>query len=172
MFQCCSLEASHPRLLPQSLKDSECLSLLSLLYLSLRLQKRLCMCSLIGSSELQSHSIHLRILWRIISVQLLSCVQLFSTLQTATCQASLSITNCQSLLKLMSIKSVMPSNHLMLWRIELSIWMVQSEELKHWGEWKWWSWGQNLDFLKQIPSSYKTRRQIIVTYPPSLPTVS
>ena len=33
---------------------------------------------------------------------------------TAACQASLSITNCQSLLKLMSIESVMPSNHLIL----------------------------------------------------------
>ena len=33
---------------------------------------------------------------------------------TAACQASLSITNCQNLLKLMSIKSVMPSNHLIL----------------------------------------------------------
>ena len=35
---------------------------------------------------------------------------------TATCQASLSITNSQSLLKLMSIESVMPSNHLILCR--------------------------------------------------------
>ena len=37
-----------------------------------------------------------------------------STPWTAACQASLSITNCQSLLKLMSIESVMPSNHLIL----------------------------------------------------------
>ena len=44
-----------------------------------------------------------------------SChVQLFATPWTATCQASLSITNSQSLLKLMSIESVMPSNHLIL----------------------------------------------------------
>ena len=35
---------------------------------------------------------------------------------TAACQASLSMTNSQSLLKLMSIKSVMPSNHLILCR--------------------------------------------------------
>ena len=48
------------------------------------------------------------------SVQLLSCVQLFATLWTTVCQASLSITNSQSLLKLMSIESVMPSNHLIL----------------------------------------------------------
>ena len=38
----------------------------------------------------------------------------FATLWTATRQASLSITNSQSLLKLMSIESVMPSNHLIL----------------------------------------------------------
>ena len=48
------------------------------------------------------------------SVQSLSGVQLFVTTWTAACQASLSITNCQSLLKLMSIESVMPCNHLIL----------------------------------------------------------
>ena len=48
------------------------------------------------------------------SVQLFGCVQLFSTPGTAACQASLSITNSQSLLRLMSIESVMPSNHLIL----------------------------------------------------------
>ena len=50
------------------------------------------------------------------AVQLLSHVQLFATLWTATRQASLFITNSQSLLKLMSIESVMPSNHLILCR--------------------------------------------------------
>ena len=48
---------------------------------------------------------------RITSVQLLSSVWLFVTLWTAAHQASLSIPNFQSLLKLMSIESVMPSNH-------------------------------------------------------------
>ena len=48
------------------------------------------------------------------SVQLLSQVQLFATPRTAARQASLSIINSWSLLKLMSIKSVMPSNHLIL----------------------------------------------------------
>ena len=52
----------------------------------------------------------------ITSVQLLSRVQLFATPRTAARQASLSITNSQSLLKLMSIESVMPSNHLILCR--------------------------------------------------------
>ena len=46
------------------------------------------------------------------SVQSLSRVQFFATPWTATCQSSLSITNSRSLLKLMSIESVMPSNHL------------------------------------------------------------
>ena len=49
-----------------------------------------------------------------ISVQSLSRVRLFATPWIAACQASLSITNSRSLLKLMSIKSVMPSSHLSL----------------------------------------------------------
>ena len=48
------------------------------------------------------------------SVQSFSHVQLFATPWTTACQASLSITNSQSLLKLMSIESMMPSNHLIL----------------------------------------------------------
>ena len=49
---------------------------------------------------------------KISSVQLLSRVQLFATPWTIACQASLSITNSWSLLKLMSTELVMPSNHL------------------------------------------------------------
>ena len=48
------------------------------------------------------------------SVQSLSCVQLFAIPWTTVCQASLSITNCQSLPKPTSIELVMPSNHLSL----------------------------------------------------------
>ena len=48
------------------------------------------------------------------SLQSLSHVRLFATPWTALCKASLSITKTQSLLKLMSIESVMPSNHLIL----------------------------------------------------------
>ena len=48
------------------------------------------------------------------SVQSLSRVRLFASPWTATRQAPLSITNSQNLLKLMSIDSVMPSNHLIL----------------------------------------------------------
>ena len=50
------------------------------------------------------------------SVQLLSCIWLFANPWTAARQASLSITNSQSLLKLMSIESLIPSNHLVLCR--------------------------------------------------------
>ena len=56
------------------------------------------------------------------SVQLLSRVQLFATPRTAACETSLSITNFRSVSKLMSIESVMPSNHHILYcpRILLS----------------------------------------------------
>ena len=55
------------------------------------------------------------VLWKwFSSVRLLSCVRLFATPRTAACQASLSIVNYQSTPKPMSIKSVMPSNHLIL----------------------------------------------------------
>ena len=50
----------------------------------------------------------------LVVVQSLSCVWLFATPWTAACRASLSITNSWSLLKLMSIQSVMLSNHLIL----------------------------------------------------------
>ena len=50
------------------------------------------------------------------SVQLLSHVPLFATPWTAARQASLSVTNCRSLLKLMPIELVIPSNHLILCR--------------------------------------------------------
>ena len=48
------------------------------------------------------------------SVYSLSLVQLFVNLWTAACQASLSITNSRSLLKLIAMESVMPFNHLIL----------------------------------------------------------
>ena len=80
------------------------------------------------------------------SVQSLSCVQLFEILWTAACQASLSITNSQSLLKLMSIESVMPSNHLILCHPLLlppsifpSIRVFSSESVLHMRWPKYWS---------------------------------
>ena len=48
------------------------------------------------------------------SVQSLSCIWLFVSLWIAACQASLSITNSRSSLRLTSIQSVMPSSHLIL----------------------------------------------------------
>ena len=51
---------------------------------------------------------------KLCSLQLISRVRLFGTPWTAALQASLSITNTQSLLKFMSIETVMPSNHLIL----------------------------------------------------------
>ena len=55
------------------------------------------------------------------SVQSLSCVQLFATPWAAACQASLSNNNSRSPPKLMSIESVMPSNHLILCRLLLPL---------------------------------------------------
>ena len=59
------------------------------------------------------------LLFKFSSVQSLSHIWLFVTPWTAACQASLSITNSQSLPKLMSIESVMPPNHLILCRLLL-----------------------------------------------------
>ena len=80
------------------------------------------------------------------SVQSLSCVQLFATPWTAARQASLSITNSWSLLKLMSIESVMPSNHLILCRPLLflpsifpSIRVFSNESVLHIRWPKYWS---------------------------------
>ena len=72
------------------------------------------------------------------SVHSLSPVQLFATPGTEACQASLSITNSWSLLKLMSIESMMPSNHLILCHplflppsIFLSIRVFSNESVLH-----------------------------------------
>ena len=64
----------------------------------------------------QLHRIHIGLVGSVqfSSVQSLSCVQLFATPWTAARQASLSIANSRSLLRLMSIKLGMPSNHLIL----------------------------------------------------------
>ena len=61
------------------------------------------------------YSINIEVLWgSVVVVQLLSCGRLLSTLWTAAHQASLSFTLSWSLLKLMSIESMTPSNHLIL----------------------------------------------------------
>ena len=71
------------------------------------------MCSLL-ISMIVPHLVNIWLPWRLSSVQSLSRVQLFATPWIAAHQASLYITNSWSLLKLMSIESVMPSNHLIL----------------------------------------------------------
>ena len=85
------------------------------------------------------------------SVQSLSHVRLFVTPWIAACQASLSITNSQSLLKLMSIESVMPSNHLILHcplllppSIFPSIRIFSNESGLHIRWPKYWSFGFNI----------------------------
>ena len=78
-------------------------------------------------------------------VQLLSCVRLFATPWTAARQASLSFTISWSLLKLMSIESVTPSNHLTLYHSLLmpsifpSIRVFSSESALHIRYPKYWS---------------------------------
>ena len=61
--------------------------------------------------------------------QSINCVWLFATPWTSACQASLSITNSQSLLTLMSIASVMPSSHLALCRPLLGFNLSQHQGL-------------------------------------------
>ena len=70
--------------------------------------------SLEGKTYRLNFSLHNSCVEIFISVQSLSHVQLFVIPRIAACQASLSITNSQSLLKLISTELVMPSNHLIL----------------------------------------------------------
>ena len=86
-----------------------------------------------SKEEIQMANRHIN---RYFSVQSLSCVRLFATPWTAARQASLFITNSQSLLKLSSIESVKPSNHLIHCRPLLfppsifpSIWSFQMSQL-------------------------------------------
>ena len=91
------------------------------------------------------------------SVQLLSHVQLFGTLWTAERQASLSITNSWSLLKLTSIESVMPSNHfilrcllLLLPSIFPSIRVFSNESALHIRWPKYWSFGKSFQWIFKV----------------------
>ena len=91
------------------------------------------------------------------SVQLLSCVWLWTPRITA-CQASLSITNSRSLPKLISIESVMPSNHLILCRPLLllpsilpSIRVFSNESALHIRWPKYWSLSFNISPSKEHP---------------------
>ena len=92
------------------------------------------------------------------SVPSLSCVRLLETPWTAARQASLSITNCQSLFKLISIESVMPSNHLILCRPLLllpsifpSIRVLSNESALHIRWPKYWSFSFNISPSNEQP---------------------
>ena len=92
------------------------------------------------------------------SVQLLSHVRLFATPWTAARQASLSITNSQSLPKLMSIELVMPSNHLILCHPLLllpsifpSIRVFSNESALHIGWPRYWSFSFNISPSNEYP---------------------
>ena len=93
------------------------------------------------------------------SVQSLSHVRLFATPWTAARQASLSITNPQSLLKLISIESMMSSNHLILCRPLLllpsvfpSIRVFSNESTLHMRWPKYWSFSFNIIPSKEHPA--------------------
>ena len=89
------------------------------------------------------------------SGQSLSRVQLFATPWTAPCQASLSITSSQSLLKLMSIELVMPSNHLIPCRPLLlpsifpRIWAFSSESVLCIRRPKYWSFSFSISLSNE-----------------------
>ena len=92
------------------------------------------------------------------SVQSLSCVWLFATLWTAARQASLSITNSWSLPKLMSIDSVISSNHLILCHPLLllpsifpSIWVFSNESSLHIRWSKYCSFSFNISLSNEHP---------------------
>ena len=97
-------------------------------------------------------------------VQLLSHVQLFVTPWAAACQASLSISNSWSLPKLMSIKSVMPSNYLILCcpllllpSIPPSIRVFSSESTLHMRWPKYWSFSFNISPSNEHPGLISLR---------------
>ena len=92
------------------------------------------------------------------SVQLLSRVRLSATPWTAACQASLSITNSRSLLKLLFIESVMPSSHLILCHpllllppIPPSIKVFSNESTLRMRWPKYWSFPFSIIPSKEIP---------------------
>ena len=92
------------------------------------------------------------------SAQSLSPVWFFETLWIAARQASLSITNSQSLLKLMSIESVMPTSHLILCRpllllppIPPSVRVFSNESTLHMRWPKYWSFSFSIIPSKEIP---------------------
>ena len=110
------------------------------------------------------------------SVQLLSHVQLFTTPWTATRQASLSITNSWSLPKLMSIESVMPSNHLTLCNPLLllpsifpNIRVFSNESALHIRWPKYWSFSFNISPSNEHPGLISFTVRYLIAYHSGLP---
>ena len=100
------------------------------------------------------------------SVQSLSCVRLFATPWIAACQASLSITNSRSSLRLTSIEPVMSSSHLILCRALLllppippSIRVFSNESALHMRWPKYWSFSFNIIPPKEIPGLISFRME-------------
>ena len=98
------------------------------------------------------------------SVQSLSCVRLFVTPRNAARQASLSITNSRSSLKLMSIELVMPSNHLILCcplllppSIFPSIRVFYNESVLYIRWPKYWSFSFNISPSNEHPGLFSFR---------------
>ena len=103
-------------------------------------------------------------MWTFSSVQLLSRVRLFATPWIAARQASLSITNSRSSLKLMSIESVMPSSHLifccpllLLPPIPPSITVFSNESTRHMRWPKYWSFSFTISPSKEYLGSISFR---------------
>ena len=112
----------------------------------------------IALSEMSDRGRQITVWYNCSWVQLLSSVRLFATQWNAARQASLTITNSQSLPKPMSIVSVMPSNYLILWRPLLllpsifpSIRVVSNESALRIRWPKYWSFSFNISSSSEHP---------------------
>ena len=116
-------------------------------------------------------SYHLTLaLFTFVVVQLLSHICFFATPWTVACQASLSFTVSQSLLKFMSVESLMPSNHLILFHPlfllpsvfpRISVFSIESKDCL-----------KKCTRKKNVPDSFKTTQVILVFYRQLLNTIS
>ena len=121
----------------------------------------------------------LTIIWTFSSVQSLSRVRLFVIPWIAASQASLSITNSWSLLRLMSIKSVMPSSHLTLCRpllllppIPPSIRVFSNESALHTRWPKYWSFSFSVSPSNEHPGLISFRMDWLDLFAVQGPSVS
>ena len=155
MFQWDSPKSSHPRLLPQSPKDFSIH-----LCVFCCLTYRVIIIIFLNSIYMRSDQIR--------SDQSLSRVWLFATRWIAACQASLSITISRSSLRLTSIKSVMPSSHLILCCPLLllpssppSIKVFSNESALRMRWPKYWSFSFSIIPSKEIPGLISFRMDLL-----------